>query len=191
METTSQNIFTTAAHAQLLCCATKQTSTADTKKPKNGVLNEAAAHLLRVVQPRQEPDLARLLLADQACELRGPVPGVKAAHLGPRLPKHRVVRRYLPTQRRQLHLSVVSFCRACRWHGQFLLKLMWASYALLGARRPGPGAPPAGTHRDVAHHGQDVAAAHRVAGDGRDHRLWQPPDDHLRACGLCWSLYTH
>ena len=65
--------------------------------PKPQVLStHKSAHLLCIVEPRQEPDLAGLLLAHQARQLRRPIARIKAAHFRPRLAEHRIVRRDLP-----------------------------------------------------------------------------------------------
>src|SRR5581483_3182580 len=47
--------------------------------------------LLRIVLAAQEPDLARLLLADDTRHVRGAVTAVEAAHLGTGLPESRIV----------------------------------------------------------------------------------------------------
>lgn len=81
-----------------MVCAQSVGATAQVRAMAVAGAHVQGQHLLSGVEPGEEPDLARLLLPHQARHVRGPVPGVKAAHLWARLPKHAVLRRYLRTK---------------------------------------------------------------------------------------------
>ena len=88
--------------------------------------HRGCSHLLSGVEPGKEPDLPRLLLPDQARHLGGPIPGVKAAHLGPGLPKHGIVCCYL-------HAAKGSQACPCaeRWHAVVAQVLMQGTFLLV------------------------------------------------------------
>lgn len=70
-------------------------------------------HLLGRVHPGQKPDFPCLLLAHEASHLGGPIAGIKAAHLGPCLPKNCIVRRYLREGIQRCQPGTLSYAQAC------------------------------------------------------------------------------